>query len=83
MSEADKIEMLKESAAIDTGRSVKRSVKEVIKGMSEEELQIAAKNIPSSILWDELRKRYEVKSDVVRQVRMAAKIVVDDVDERE
>ncbi len=59
----------------------KSEIKQRTQGMDEKEMQIIVKNIPSNVLWDELRKRFDVKSEMVRRVRAAVMVTVNDVDE--
>ena len=81
MSEA-KVEVLKECTAQPMGSIAKATIKDRTQGMDEKEMQITVKNIPSNVLWDELRKRFDIKSEMVRKVRAAVMVPVDDVDER-
>lgn len=82
MSESAKVEVLKECTAQPMGGIAKATIKDRTQGMDEKEMQITVKNIPSNVLWDELRKRFDIKSEMVRKVRAAVMVSVDDVDER-
>lgn len=77
------IQELKEEKTVKMGGLAKEEIKDRTQAMDEKELQITVKNIPSNILWDELRKRFDIKSEMVRKVRAAVMVSVDDVDEME
>lgn len=43
----------------------KQSTEDFIKGMSAEELNLVAANLPDVVLWSELFKRYEANRKIV------------------
>lgn len=47
-----------------------------IKGMSEEEMQLTAKMIPSDLLWDELRRRDNINRSVILGIKGILKVDV-------
>lgn len=81
MSEA-KVEVLKECTAQPMGSIAKSTIKDRTQGMDEKEMKLTVRNIPGDILWEELMKRYALKTDIIRNARAALMVTVDDVDER-
>lgn len=79
----EEMQKLEEKTAVKMGSVARNEIKNRTQAMDEKELQITVKNIPSNILWDELRKRFDVKSEMVRKVRAAVMVTVDDIDEME
>lgn len=79
----EEMQKLEEKTAVKMGSVARNEIKNRTQAMDEKELQITVKNIPSNILWDELRKRFDIKSEMVRQVRAAVMVTVDDIDEME
>ena len=51
----------------------KEELADRIKGMRDEEYQIAVKLIPDDILWDELQRRYTVQNEMIKTVKAAVK----------
>jgi len=82
MSEEAKIEELKRCTATGMSSIEKNAIKDRTQMMDEKEIRLTVRNIPGDILWEELMKRYALKTDIIRNVRAAVMVTVDDVDER-
>lgn len=59
----------------------KTTIKDRTQGMDEKEVRLTVRNIPGNILWEELQKRYALKTDIIRNARAALMVTVDDIDE--
>lgn len=71
-------EVLKENNGPTMGSVAKSEIRQRMQGMDEKEMQIAVKSIPSSILWDELRNRYEHQSEMISNARSALRIAANE-----
>lgn len=77
------IQELKEEKTVKMGGLAKEEIKDRTRAMDARERLLTVRNIPDHVLWDELRKRYEVKTDIIRNARAALMVTVDDIDEME
>ena len=50
-------------------------LKNRIEGMSEEEMNLAVKVIPTDVLWDELRRRDNLNREMITNARQILKVV--------
>lgn len=57
---------------------VKSEIKQRTQGMNEQEMKIAVRSIPSSILWDELRNRFDHQNEMISSVRATLRVSVNE-----
>lgn len=53
----------------------KQELKNRIEGMSEEEMLLAVRVIPTDVLWDELRRRDTLNREMITNARQILKVV--------